>query len=150
MYHQLVYNSAAISEDLGSPDLETILIGARKRNSLLGVTGLLVYRHGEFLQLLEGDYDVVQHIYHDIILLDERHTAVGIAWEDSVAQRSFAQWSMGFVDASGMASPDALAPPGVMPGSLDGMHLSGPTTVGCNLLMNMYRHICAMPTASQY
>ena len=150
MYHQLVYNSAAISEDLGSQDLESILIGARKRNCLLGVTGLLVYRNGEFLQLLEGDYDVVQHIYHDVILYDERHTSIGIAWQGSVAQRSFAQWSMGFVDGSGMVAPAASASRDFLYGGVDGLSLSGPDSVGCNLLTNMYHHVCRMPTSSQY
>jgi Sensors of blue-light using FAD len=149
MCYQLVYNSAATSPDLGREDLEGILVGAFKRKLLLGVTGLLIYRNGEFLQLLEGDYDVVQHLYHDIILHDEYHTAVGIACEEGVAQRSFARWSMGFVDASGMASPAASAPLDYLSGRLDERSLSGPASVGCNLLMNMYHHVCRVPATSQ-
>jgi Sensors of blue-light using FAD len=150
MYHQLVYNSAATSADLDRKDLESILIGARKRNELLGITGFLVYHRGEFLQLLEGDYDAVQHVYHDIILHDERHSAVGIAWQDTVAQRSFADWSMGFADIGGTAWPVTSAHPGYLGSSFDKLDLSGPASVGCSLLMSMYHHVCRMPIASQY
>ncbi len=150
MVHQLVYNSAATSPDLDRKDLDRILIGARKRNDLLGVTGLLVYHRGEFLQLLEGDYDAVQHIYHDIILHDERHSAIGIAWQDRVAQRCFSQWSMGFADTSGTASPVTPTQLGYLGSSLDKLDLSGPATVGCSLLMSMYHHVCRMPIASPY
>jgi hypothetical protein len=52
--------------------VDDILQTARKANSLLGISGLLLYRMGHFVQLLEGDEEAVLKLYQKI-QLDSRH-----------------------------------------------------------------------------
>lgn len=97
---ELVYNSMAVPAKLGGePGLERILSGARKTNSSIGITGLLLYHCGEFVQILEGDRDAVMHVYNNIIVADPRHCSINLCWDATVAQRGFADWSMGFYRA---------------------------------------------------
>ena len=52
--HQIVYTSTA-SEDFANADLKKLLLGARTRNKALGVSGMLVFHDGTFLQALEDE-----------------------------------------------------------------------------------------------
>ena len=52
--HQLVYVSAATHAFTKSELLE-LLNKARANNQRLGITGLLLFKDGDFIQLLEGD-----------------------------------------------------------------------------------------------
>ena len=49
----LTYQSRAIARPAPG-ELEQLVAGARKRNRSLGVTGMLLYDNGRFLQTLEG------------------------------------------------------------------------------------------------
>lgn len=44
-------------------DLRAPLTTCRKHNAELGVTGLLLYKDGNFMQLLEGDEETVRGLY---------------------------------------------------------------------------------------
>lgn len=55
---QLVYMSAALWRPTRS-DLVTLLAKARQNNSQLGVTGMLLYHDGSFMQVLEGEEPAV-------------------------------------------------------------------------------------------
>ena len=56
--HQIVYTSTA-TEDFSTTDLRKLLLGARTRNRALGVSGMLVFHGGTFLQALEGEQRAV-------------------------------------------------------------------------------------------
>ena len=47
-----------------------MLTEARERNQQLGVTGLLLYKDGDFIQLLEGDKATVKALFQDSIRKD--------------------------------------------------------------------------------
>ena len=91
---QLVYASAAAGE-LGPEDLESILASARANNKPAGITGMLVYHEGSFLQALEGDREVVEALY-ERIERDPRHTDALVLLRGEVESRAFGHWSMGF------------------------------------------------------
>ncbi len=79
--------------------LDGILQSARRNNQALGITGLLLYIDGGFLQVLEGEEEAVHRIYTRI-RADNRH------WEtrlmlDREAPRAFGDWSMGFEHLTG-------------------------------------------------
>jgi Sensors of blue-light using FAD len=69
--HQIVYTSTA-SEDFSTADLKKLLLGARRRNKALGVSGMLVFHDGTFLQALEGEQRAINEIFASIVS-DRRH-----------------------------------------------------------------------------
>lgn len=93
MYH-LMYVSHA-KQDFSDSELTDLLIKARKNNSHLNITGMLIYRNGNFLQVLEGDEDAVKKLY-TIIQADERHDGTIIISEGQISERQFERWAMDF------------------------------------------------------
>lgn len=75
--------------------IEELLTCSRAKNARLGITGLLVFRDGTFMQLLEGPQAVVEALFRKI-KADERHYALVTLIEGPVPQRSFPNWSMEF------------------------------------------------------
>jgi hypothetical protein len=90
----IVYVSTA-TDSPDDAELAAILTVARERNTELGVTGLLAYRGGLFLQLLEGDDDAVDGLYAEIGA-DPRHRDVQLLSRDEVTARWFPDWAMAF------------------------------------------------------
>jgi Sensors of blue-light using FAD len=93
MYH-LVYISYAVNP-LREEDLVDILTTSRLYNKKNKVTGMLVYLRERFIQVLEGEYEVVNTIYKKI-KEDPRHRRVTVVLEGNTRQRIFKDWSMGF------------------------------------------------------
>jgi hypothetical protein len=91
-----VYVSSAVSPWTSS-QLTTLLEQSRAKNTTLGITGLLLHRDGTFLQVLEGDEDVVRRLYAQIAQ-DPRHIDVVNVWGSLSPHRRFGEWSMGFRD----------------------------------------------------
>ena len=91
---RLIYSSRAVRE-MSESDLEQILAVSRTRNTQAGVTGLLLYRDGIFLQCLEGDELVVRQTYARI-QRDPRHNRLLHLIEERTDQRSFPDWAMEF------------------------------------------------------
>lgn len=98
MYH-LVYISYA-SRPLREDDLLDILNTSRLNNKKYGITGMLVYLHEKFIQVLEGEYEAVNKVYHEI-KQDLRHRKVITVLEGNTEQRIFKDWSMGFKKLDG-------------------------------------------------
>jgi len=103
MYH-LIYKSKATGE-FSPSDLKTLLIRARMRNGEVGVTGILVYSGGWFLQALEGEQAAVEAIFSRIEK-DPRHGDITVVDRTATLgrRRMFGDWSMAFADAVGVAT----------------------------------------------
>jgi hypothetical protein len=102
--YRLVYVSSAVN--LFSEDqLKELLEVSRRNNGADGITGMLLYVEGNFIQVLEGEQPVVLKT-HDRIAKDPRHTGLITLLQGDQAEREFADWSMGFkkVQASDAAS----------------------------------------------
>jgi hypothetical protein len=98
--YKLIYSSQE-AELFDDAALKRLLITSRMRNQAVGITGMLVYDHGVFLQALEGDASAVKATF-ERIERDARHRHVSVLFRDpSAPARSFGEWSMGFADASG-------------------------------------------------
>lgn len=91
--HKLLYVSNT-KRDFPEEGLKTVLSGARRTNAALGVTGLLLYIDGGFLQVLEGERTVLQELYSKIAK-DSRHWDAKLLL-DNAGPRNFGAWSMGF------------------------------------------------------
>ena len=99
---QIVYSSTA-NQEFSYADIDRLLAGARARNGTIGVTGMLVFHDGTFLQALEGEQRAVNEIFASI-QGDVRHRDITVLHRgSSLEQRAFGDWSMGFADASGAA-----------------------------------------------
>jgi hypothetical protein len=93
MYH-LLYVSSAVNL-FTDAQLEELLKVSRHNNGSCGVTGLLLYVGGNFIQLLEGEKEVVQAT-HLRIANDPRHHGLITLLQGECEKREFPEWSMGF------------------------------------------------------
>ncbi|ARC56228.1 Blue light- and temperature-regulated antirepressor BluF [Frondihabitans sp. 762G35] len=90
----LVYSSTARTE-FTDGDLITLLMNSRANNRRVGLTGLLLYRDGRFLQVLEGEEEAVRRRYA-IVAKDPRHRQIRILLEETIDERRFPRWTMGY------------------------------------------------------
>jgi hypothetical protein len=88
----LVYQSRAVSP-LSDAELERLMAAAQSRNRTEGVTGLLVYDQGRFLQWLEGPPEGLGRIWQSI-REDRRHTAVALVGQSTIPMRLFGRSPM--------------------------------------------------------
>ncbi|MEJ8283366.1 MULTISPECIES: BLUF domain-containing protein [Curtobacterium] len=106
MLLSLVYMSAA-DEPFDQDRLDALLEHARARNGASGLSGLLVYKDGRFMQLLEGPEAAVLETYQRIIE-DPRHTDVGLLVEERIHTPRFGEWTMAFDRGHEAALPDGF------------------------------------------
>jgi hypothetical protein len=93
-FFHLVYVSSAVAE-LSDEQLAEILEVARRNNAASGITGMLIYAGGNFLQVLEGrKAEVLETIAR--IERDPRHKGLIHLLKADTAERYFPEWSMGF------------------------------------------------------
>ena len=93
MLIQLTYASRA-SRVISTDDLDGILQASQRNNARVGVTGMLCFANGIFLQQLEGDRSEVNRLYHRI-LGDARHRDPEVLDVHEISSRRFASWDMG-------------------------------------------------------
>ena len=100
---QLIYTSRE-KQAFDPLDLKSLLLHARIRNHEVGVTGILIYHSGMFLQVLEGEAAAVESIFSRVEK-DARHHDIRVLGRNATAgkRRMFGDWSMGFADAAGAA-----------------------------------------------
>ena len=103
----IVYVSVA-QGNTSKEDLLDILAKSREANAEAGITGMLLYKDGAFMQALEGEEEAVRELYARIAR-DPRHFGLLTLVESEREDRCFGDWSMGFQDLS---SPEARATPG--------------------------------------
>ncbi len=92
--HCIVYTSCS-PELMNENDLAAILLHSRYNNKRAGISGVLLYLHGQIIQALEGDKDKLDLLY-DRIQRDERHTNVTGLVNQFIDQRLFSSWNMGY------------------------------------------------------
>jgi hypothetical protein len=107
MLTEIVYTSTATAS-LSADQTQELLSVARYFNMRIGITGILLFQGGTFLQVLEGHPDTVRWLFEKISK-DRRHTRVVKLLESTVTQRSFESWAMGYV---ALHSPKAREVPG--------------------------------------
>jgi hypothetical protein len=95
---QVVYVSSS-EGFFGAKDLEEILLVSRRKNARLGITGILLYRGGNIMQVLEGEAEAVDQLF-ETIRRDPRHKGVIKLIDREIERRDFEFWSMDFRDLS--------------------------------------------------
>lgn len=74
-------------------DIDEIVTASARRNAWHGITGVLLFSGGQFLQVLEGPPDVVEALVGRIAV-DPRHTDFEVLLRRPVSGRQFANWGM--------------------------------------------------------
>lgn len=96
MLVRLMYASRA-NPAVDQDELIAILRKSKANNPSQGVTGVLCFSEGIFLQALEGGRSAVNKLYNRIAT-DSRHTQVELLSYEEIGERRFAGWSMGQVN----------------------------------------------------
>ena len=101
---QLIYvSSAAAVTGCCATEMQTILETARIFNRAHDIAGLLLYRHFNFMQVLEGPQAAVEDLFFKHIVNDRRHCNILLLRNEEVVKPSFPHWAMSF-DAVGMTA----------------------------------------------
>ena len=96
MLVRLLYASRSVNP--ASSDLtESILAQSRSHNPAMGITGILCYGGGIFLQALEGGRMQISDLYGHI-QKDARHKDVVLLHYEEISERRFGGWTMGQVN----------------------------------------------------
>ncbi|MFT4772345.1 MAG: hypothetical protein ACI9CP_001436 [Cryomorphaceae bacterium] len=93
---RIIYTSQA-SEQFSKRGLLDLLHESRAFNTIDEVTGVLMHRKGNFLQVFEGESEAVGNLLTRI-LRDPRHNDIKIIMDSTVDRRLFSNWTMGCAD----------------------------------------------------
>ena len=97
---QIVYLSTAVSS-MTDNDLVELLQQSRRKNFLNDVTGVLLYSHQSFIQVIEGPNKAIDSIYKSIEN-DTRHSNIIKVIDAELPKRNFTDWTMGFATADSL------------------------------------------------
>lgn len=93
--YRLLYTSVA-EPNVSDGELEEILATARKFNPTVGLTGVLLFYNGTFLQVLEGNRSDVDELLARIAQ-DTRNSDIERVFEEDANERMFGDWSMAYL-----------------------------------------------------
>jgi FAD-dependent sensor of blue light len=88
----LIYASRS-TECFHEHEIPDLLQQARIANAKYEITGMLLYISGSFLQVLEGQPEMVDAV-SSRILRDNRHTQITLIAKESITERAFEGWTM--------------------------------------------------------
>lgn len=94
--HTITYVSTACQR-FSAEALEHLLEKSRDRNAEHGITGMLLYKGGNFIQTIEGPEPAIAQLYRNI-QADPTHHSVTTLLDEAILERAFPDWSMGFAD----------------------------------------------------
>ncbi len=94
MGYSLVYVSDT-SKDLKKADIQKVFDFTTDWNINHDISGFLVYKGGNFIQLLEGNEKTIKSLFKRISK-DNRHVNVTIILEENISQHSFDGYESGF------------------------------------------------------
>jgi len=97
--YMVVYISSA-AKLFTDQELEELLAKARAKNGSLDVTGMLLYKGGNFMQILEGPKEAVLPLV-ERIERDPRHLGFQRLLQQDKDLREFSEWEMGFQKLDG-------------------------------------------------
>ena len=94
----LIYVSSAV-QLFSQAELLALLETSRRNNIQAGITGMLLYKDGNFMQAIEGAPVEIRRL-HERISRDPRHAGLITLSERRIEQRQFSDWSIGFRNLS--------------------------------------------------
>jgi hypothetical protein len=94
MFNYIAYVSRQ-SHIMSEEDITALLSKCRTNNTQNGITGMLIYFDGTFVQFLEGPEENLNHLFAKISK-DKRHQDVILLLEGQTEKREFADWTMAY------------------------------------------------------
>jgi len=94
--YQIIYVSTA-SRFFNRTELLAFLQPARERNARANITGMLLYKDGQLMEVLEGPEGAVKESFDHISQRSE-HYGLMVINKAYIKQRQFTDWSMAFQD----------------------------------------------------
>ena len=132
---QLLYVSNT-AHNISVGDLDDILTESRRNNAMLGITGLLLFIDGGFLQILEGEERAVRELYTRVAT-DPRHANTHLMLDREVPCRAFPEWNMGF-ERPCMDDPETAGMFGVAREAINGRLSPGTGRIVAMMLQTFY------------
>ncbi|HUA37718.1 MAG TPA: BLUF domain-containing protein [Candidatus Sulfopaludibacter sp.] len=105
--YQIVYTSVATAP-FSRDELIELLKGSVRRNTRAGITGLLLYQSGAFIQALEGEKEALMDLFEKISR-DPRHHHIIRLIQGPIKERYYPNSAMAFRD---LDSPELRRLPG--------------------------------------
>ena len=145
MLVELLYCSVLVAPQITDIALDRILTSARRRNLEEGITGMLLYYRGNFVQIIEGRKKSVEKVYEKFIGPDLSHTALNKVYQNTIAYRSFSEWSMGFIGTPEIESRMPSSVVGILMNVLADQAKSKPLSLGLNAFVSIYSQMRRQP-----
>lgn len=92
--YQLIYVSSA-TETFTRDKFLDLAFTMSSDNAKSGITGMLVFKDGNFMEVLEGEESAVKALFSKVNH-DPRHTLVSVIQEGEIQNREYATWMMTF------------------------------------------------------
>ncbi|MEG3620257.1 BLUF domain-containing protein [Magnetovibrio sp. PR-2] len=92
---RIIYSSSA-SSDITPEDIQAILRVSQRKNSQVGITGVLLFVEGTFIQVIEGSQFSLDQFMWDI-RQDQRHDNIETLCTETIQTRMFPNWSMAYI-----------------------------------------------------
>lgn len=92
--YRIIYLSSAI-DSVDETELKNLLVKSRENNKLNDISGILLHIDGDFIQVLEGNKEIITNLYNKIAT-DKRHKGIITVVKGEVERRQFNDWSMGY------------------------------------------------------
>ena len=99
---QIIYASTA-SYLYTEKELNNLLEQSRTANLKIGITGLLAYKDGNFMQTIEGQEQKIMELMLKISR-NTRHYGIIPMFKGFIERREFSNWSMAYLNLSGDSS----------------------------------------------
>ncbi|MCH9661878.1 MAG: BLUF domain-containing protein [Bacteroidetes bacterium] len=90
----IVYVSRAV-KDISREDLDALFKSTTLNNEDLEITGILMYNEQTFLQVLEGEYAIINSLF-ETIKTDSRHNSIFKLVDTTKGSRIFSHYKTGF------------------------------------------------------
>jgi Sensors of blue-light using FAD len=92
--YRIIYLSSAV-DSVDDKELNHLLLKSREWNLDNKITGILLHIDGDFIQVLEGDQEVIEKLFAKIST-DNRHKGIIVVSKSNIEKRQFEDWSMGY------------------------------------------------------
>ena len=139
---QISYLSKA-SSPMSAAQLVSLLQQCHANNMARGVTGMLFYGNGTFLQVIEGEATTVDELVGKIAR-DPRHEDIRILSRKAIEHREHPDWSMGFEQVTAKGLRDVVAACAHVGCAPSGdKHGAGPVAVVLQVFFD--QEICGFP-----
>ncbi len=94
MLQTLCYVSSS-NVNLTKKSLEQLFITTKSNNLKQDISGILIFNGGNFLQIMEGEKNTINELYHKISK-DKKHSNIIKLIEKPISERMFEDYETGF------------------------------------------------------